>query len=107
MAPLDHMNAVHETACGKPCALHLSKDASNRRTDDGYKCFLALTRREQQAFFLVLEGLSVKQMGAEMSVSRKTAENHRSRMMERLGLHNAVEAVRFAVRYGILHAGNV
>lgn len=79
----------------------------SRRNDRSYKNFLALTPREQQAFFLVLEGLSVKAMSEVMSISRKTAENHRSRMLDRLGLHNAVETVRFAVRYGILHAGNV
>lgn len=100
------MTGNPETGCGKACAWHFMTYANSRRADCEYGNFLRLTPREKEAFFLVLQGMSVREMGVEMTVSRKTAENHRSRMMDRLGLHNAVEAVRFAVRYGILHAGN-
>ncbi|HEY9545116.1 MAG TPA: helix-turn-helix transcriptional regulator [Solimonas sp.] len=96
-----------DVGCEKVCAWHVATYALKQREDSDYRNFLDMTRREQEAFFLVLKGMSVREMGVEMSVSRKTAENHRSRMMARLGLHNAVEVVRFAVRYGMLHAGNV
>src|SRR3546814_18201151 len=85
-----------DVGCEKVCAWHVATYALKQREDSDYRNFLDMTRREQEAFFLVLKGMSVREMGVEMWVSRTTAGNHRSRMMARIGLHHDVDVVRFA-----------
>jgi DNA-binding CsgD family transcriptional regulator len=42
------------------------------------------------------------QIAGILSISPRTAELHRSRMMDKLGLRNQTELVRYAVRRGVL-----
>jgi DNA-binding CsgD family transcriptional regulator len=37
-----------------------------------------------------------------LGISVKTAENHRTRAMEKLGVHNTAELVRYAARKGLI-----
>jgi len=70
-----------------------------RTPDDPYR---GLTPREREVFHLVAEGRTTKEVAKALGVSVKTAENHRGRMMEKLGVHNAAELVRYAARKGLL-----
>lgn len=67
--------------------------------DDPYQ---DLTPREREVLHLVAEGRTTKEIAAELGISVKTAENHRGRMMDKLGLHNTAEVVRYAARKGLL-----
>lgn len=69
------------------------------RVEDPYG---ALTPREREVFHLVVEGRTTKEIAGELGISVKTAENHRSRVMEKLGVHNTAELVRYAARKGLL-----
>lgn len=60
-----------------------------------------LTRREREAITLIAEGLPTKQIAHRMGVSLKTAESHRTRAMQRLGLHSVVDVVKYALREGL------
>lgn len=62
----------------------------------------SLTDREREVFHLVVEGRTTKEVAKVLGVSVKTAENHRSRMMRKLGVHNAAEVVQYAARKGLL-----
>ena len=62
----------------------------------------ALTSREREVFHLVAEGKSTKEVASALGISVKTAENHRTRVMEKLGVHNAAELVRYAARKGLI-----
>lgn len=62
----------------------------------------SLTPREREVFHLVVEGSTTKEVARALGISVKTAENHRSRMMEKLGAHNTAEVVRYAARKGLL-----
>ncbi len=66
------------------------------------KRYSRLTPREQQVLRLVAEGLTSKEIAQQLSIKAKTVENHRSHLMEKLGLRNRVELVRYAVRLGIV-----
>ena len=57
-----------------------------------------LTVREAQVFALVVTGMLNKQIAADLGLSVKTVETHRSRMMETLGCRNSVELLRMAMR---------
>ena len=61
-----------------------------------------ITAREKQIMRLLAEGLSVKEIAAKLYISRKTVENHRSNIMNKLGLHNAIELIRYAARLGLI-----
>lgn len=62
----------------------------------------ALTPREREVFHLAIEGKSTKEVAKVLGISVKTAENHRTRLMEKLGVHNTAELVRYAARRGLL-----
>ncbi|HZW33518.1 MAG TPA: response regulator transcription factor, partial [Isosphaeraceae bacterium] len=61
-----------------------------------------LSPREQEVLRLIAEGLSNKEIAARLSISVTTAQTHRNRIMEKLGLHTAVELVRYAIRAGLI-----
>lgn len=61
-----------------------------------------LTAREREVFHLVVEGLTTKAIAARLEISTKTAENHRARVLEKLGAKNTAEVVRYAVRKGLM-----
>jgi DNA-binding NarL/FixJ family response regulator len=68
-------------------------------TDAGYE---TLTQREQEIMVLLAEGYSAKEAAAKLFISPKTVENHRSNIMNKLGLHSSMELVRYAARLGLV-----
>lgn len=62
-----------------------------------------LTPREREVFHLVTEGKTTKEIATLLAISVKTADNHRARVMEKLGVHNTAELVRYAARRGLMH----
>lgn len=62
----------------------------------------SLTPREREVFHLVAEGRTTKEVAKTLGIGVKTAENHRTRMMSKLGVHNTAELVRYAVRKGLI-----
>ena len=62
----------------------------------------ALTDREKQVLKLVAEGKSNKEVAEVLGISVKTAMSHREHVMEKLGVHNRTELVRFAIRKGVI-----
>lgn len=63
-----------------------------------------LSARERQVLQLVAEGMSTKEIAVRLSISSKTVESHRGRMMEKLGLHETASLVRYAIRQGLIQA---
>jgi len=61
-----------------------------------------LTCREVQVLVLVADGKSTKEIASLLQISYKTADSHRSRIMEKLGIHETASLVRYAVRQGIV-----
>lgn len=61
-----------------------------------------LTDREKQVLKLVAEGKTNKEIAAILDISVKTAMGHRANLMEKLGIHNRVALVKFALQRGIV-----
>lgn len=61
-----------------------------------------LSQRELQILQLVAEGKSTKQVACLLNISVKTADSHRSRIMEKLEVHETASLVRYAVRRGLI-----
>ncbi|HUL49614.1 MAG TPA: response regulator transcription factor [Gemmatimonadales bacterium] len=57
-----------------------------------------LTSRQREILQLIAEGLTSKQIAQRLTVSIKTIEAHRGRLMARLGIHDIAGLVRWAIR---------
>jgi DNA-binding NarL/FixJ family response regulator len=62
----------------------------------------ALTQRERQVFELTVGGSTTRDVARELNISRRTVETHRSRVLHKLGVHNAIDLVRLAASWGLL-----
>jgi len=61
-----------------------------------------LTSRELQVLQMMADGLSTKDIASRLNVSFKTAATHRANVLGKLGVHETVSAVRWAIRSGIV-----
>jgi PAS domain S-box-containing protein len=61
-----------------------------------------LTTREAQLLTLIAEGKSTKEAAALLGISYKTADSHRTRLMEKLNVHETASLVRWAIRLGLV-----
>ena len=70
--------------------------------EESVRMVLSLTERERQVLVLIANGKSTKQTAAELGISYKTADSHRSRILEKLGVHETASMVRYAIRAGLI-----
>ena len=70
-----------------------------RVSHDPYK---QLTDRERDVLKLVTEGYTTQEIANMLGVSPKTVEGHRTNLMDKLGIHNRTELVKYALRKGII-----
>jgi two-component system, NarL family, response regulator NreC len=105
--PSELVNAVQEVVRGQR---YLSPRLSERLIDvllqttekitaDPYE---TLTNREREVLQMAAEGLSTSEIAKRLSISPRTAELHRGRMMNKLRLHNQTDLIRYALKRGIL-----
>jgi PAS domain S-box-containing protein len=70
--------------------------------EQSVRMVFALTERERQVLVLIAEGKSTKEAAATLGISYKTADSHRSRILEKLGVHETASMVRYAIRAGLI-----
>jgi len=61
-----------------------------------------LSVRERQVLQLVGEGHSTKEIAGLLGISVKTADTHRTKVMEKLDIHQTAGLVRYAIRNGLI-----
>jgi DNA-binding NarL/FixJ family response regulator len=61
-----------------------------------------LTPREREVLQLVAEGKTTKEIAAILNVSVKTADAHRTRLMQKLDIHDIAGLTRCAIRLGLI-----
>ncbi len=61
-----------------------------------------LSDREYQIFLLIARGGTVSDIADRLKLSAKTVSTHKSRLMEKLGVTNVSELVRYAIRHGLV-----
>jgi len=66
-----------------------------------------VTGREREVLTRVALGQSNKLIARALGVSVKTVEKHRANLMRKLTLHNTAAVTRFAIRHGMINAGDV
>lgn len=62
----------------------------------------SLSLRESEILCLVVEGKTSVQIGNVLNLSPKTVESYRSRMMDKLGVSDLTELMKFAIKHGLI-----
>jgi DNA-binding NarL/FixJ family response regulator len=100
-ADKDLLDAVHAAARGEP---FLTASAQQSLIRD----FLErgeqpeLTPREVEIVKLIAEAHTNKEIAEILHLSEKTVESHRSNVLQKLGMRDRVELVRYAIRNGLV-----
>jgi DNA-binding NarL/FixJ family response regulator len=74
-------------------------DANDKIRDAAYG---SLTPREQEIMRLLAEGVPRKVIAKRLYISQKTVENHTTKILNKLSLHNSFELVRYAAKLGLI-----
>jgi DNA-binding NarL/FixJ family response regulator len=61
-----------------------------------------LTPRETEIVKLIAEARTTREIAAELVLSEKTVERHRTNILAKLGMRDRVELVRYAIRRGLV-----
>jgi DNA-binding NarL/FixJ family response regulator len=65
----------------------------------------SLSPRQRQVLTMIGEGFTTKEIAANLGISFKTAQTHRTELMQRLDIHNVATLVRHAIRTGLVPPG--
>ena len=104
-AVADLVRAIREVAAGRVylspgvgAAVAAAIRAGGPLPEDG------LTPREREVLQLVAEGKTTKEIAAILNVSVKTADAHRTRLMQKLDIHDIAGLTRCAIRLGLIQS---
>jgi DNA-binding NarL/FixJ family response regulator len=61
----------------------------------------SLSDREFEVFRLLVSGMSVTDIGTKLKLSVKTVSTHKSNLMQKMGLSNQSELIRYAIKHGL------
>ncbi|HXQ35535.1 MAG TPA: LuxR C-terminal-related transcriptional regulator [Anaerolineales bacterium] len=61
-----------------------------------------LSQREHEILKLVAEGKTSREIAERLSISPKTVDTYRSRLMSKIGVKNLAGLVKFAIRHELI-----
>ena len=61
-----------------------------------------LSPREREVAVRIANGMTTKEIAADLGIGVKTVETHRQRIMEKLGFHKAAEIAAYVVKSGLV-----
>jgi DNA-binding NarL/FixJ family response regulator len=105
-AAAELVTAVREALRGKTYVtpliagdlLHSYRDGKAKSADEANR----LTPRQREVLQLLAEGRSAKEVATVLKISTRTAEFHKARIREALGVQTTAELVQYAIRLGIV-----
>ncbi len=65
----------------------------------------SLSRREYEVFSFLVDGMRPKDIATLLDISPKTVDTYRSNIMRKLGIHDIVGLVKFAIRRNLTTTG--
>lgn len=65
----------------------------------------SLSPRQREVLQLLTEGMSTKQIAAELHLSARTVESHRALVMSQTGCRSLAELTKYAIRLGLTNVG--
>jgi two-component system response regulator NreC len=99
--------AVKEAAAGRrflsPPVTEIAISAYIEQSrSDPFDPHETLTTRQREVLQLAAEGKTNSEIAARLNISHRTVENHRAILMQRLGLQNQSELIRYAIRHRLV-----
>ncbi len=61
----------------------------------------SLSNREFEVFRLIAAGVSVTDIATRLKLSVKTISTHKANLMQKMGLQNQSELIRYAIKHGV------
>ncbi|MEJ2202369.1 MAG: LuxR C-terminal-related transcriptional regulator [Desulfuromonadaceae bacterium] len=61
-----------------------------------------MTEREKQVLLLMVKGKETDEIAELLHISKNTVAKHRSSLLRKLRVNNAVEMTRLAIRHGLI-----
>jgi RNA polymerase sigma factor (sigma-70 family) len=107
-AGLEVVDAVREVYKGER---YLSQRISDLLTDVSFRNLEGsievspleqLSPREREILQLVAEGKTSQEIGERLSISPKTVDTYRSRLMRKIGVDDVAGLVKFAIQHGVI-----
>ncbi len=102
-ADKDLVDAVRAASRGEPFLTSNAQQALIRDfIERGEAATDELSPREQEVVKLIAEAHTNKEIAEILHLSEKTVESHRGRVLQKLGMRDRVELVRYAIRRGLV-----
>ena len=103
-AAKDVVDAIRAVHAGQRYVSPLVADAVNEVAGRGDKDdrLARLSTREREVLQLLAEGRTGSEIAQRLSLSPKTVETYRARLVEKLGIRDVAGLVRFAIQRGII-----
>ncbi len=99
--PSKNVSLPRDVVLGMSAAAALIEDYLRHAEQEPYD---RLTGREREILKLIAEGHTSKEIASLLFISLKTVLGHRTKIMEKLDIHNRTELIKYAVRKGIVTA---
>jgi len=101
------MQAVQSVYAGEmyfsnPITQTMINDYVQARIETQSDSLDSLSMRENEILCLVVEGKTSAEIGKSLNLSPKTVDSYRSRMMQKLGVADFAELVKFAIKHGLI-----
>ena len=74
---------------------------SSSKHQEGHRAEAQVGPREIEIIRLLSEGRTNKEIAAQLEITIRTVETHRSNIMHKLGLHSGAEIIHYSLRHGI------
>jgi DNA-binding NarL/FixJ family response regulator len=82
--------------------VHQAPNGWQFRPEESASPLAVLTPREIEVWRLVALGNTVKHCAHILELAPSTVDNHKSRLMKKLGIHKSLELTRLAIRTGLI-----
>jgi DNA-binding NarL/FixJ family response regulator len=101
-ADQDLVDAVRAAGRGEPFLTASAQQTLIRNFVERGEQPAELSPREQEVVKLIAEAHTNKEIAEILHLSEKTVESHRGRVLQKLGMRDRVELVRYAIRQGLV-----
>jgi two-component system response regulator NreC len=111
--PVEVVNAIrclsngHNYVNASIVTMLLSSYVCKTRRGDPADPYDVLTDREKETLYLVAAGHTNQKIAEILRLSERTIHNVRARLMEKLGFHDRLELLKYALRRGIVSVGDM
>jgi DNA-binding NarL/FixJ family response regulator len=97
------LRAVREVARGKRyLGVNVAQNMALSNVGGAESPFDQLSPRELEVAMLLIQGLRQEDIAKRLSLSAKTVNTHKTRLFQKVGIHDNIALARLAAQYGLL-----